>query len=68
MKQSLSTVAFALSLFTSASFAAEKQGITFHKPISWEKPLDTLDFENWDLRESSVILENKIILAPTGKD
>ena len=68
MKKNLTTAAaFALAALASVSLA-EKEGITFHKPISWTGPLDTADFENWDLQESSVVLQDKIILTPTGRD
>ena len=44
----------------------DKQEANYHKPISWEPPSQSADFENWEFLESSLMYENKIILTPTG--
>ena len=46
----------------------EKEGINYHKPISWQAPSTALDFDNWEFYESSVMYTNKILLAPTGEN
>ena len=60
-----------LILFSALFFSlclAEKEGNRYHQVISWEPPLDSNDFRNWRFHESSVPLQNKIILTPNGKD
>lgn len=47
---------------------AHKEGIKKHDVLSWQPPLSTDDFENWKLAESSIALQDRIVLSPTGRD
>ena len=47
---------------------AEKEGNRYHPVISWTSPLDTDDFKNWSFQATSVALNNKIVLNPTGNE
>jgi len=47
---------------------AEKEGNTFHPVLSWTGPLGNQDFKNWDFFESSVALNDKMVLAPNGNE
>ena len=51
-----------------AGVVAEKEGNRYHPVISWTAPLDTDDFKNWTYQASTVALNNKIVLNPTGND
>ena len=56
------SIASALSQFA----LAEKFGNTYHPVISWDNPLHTDTWTNWQFWESSVPLKNRIVLAPNG--
>ena len=58
-------MASALSVL-SETVNAEKEGNTFHPVLSFTPPLDDQDFNNWNLHESSIMLMNKIVVAPNG--
>ncbi len=64
---SLITKAFFVAQVSLAGLTlAEKEGNVFHPVMSWTGPLDDQDFKNWELRSSSVALNNKLVLAPNG--
>ena len=64
--QSKSYIALLVFILMNFDFAlAENKA---HPVLSWIPPLNNNQFDNWKFAASSVALNNKIILNPTGRD
>ena len=68
MKVSCSLITLAVCALVSRVSMAEKQGNVFHPVLSWTGPIEEQDFENWAFMQSSVALQNKLVLIPNGHE
>ncbi len=50
------------------TFAQYSQSMNYQEVLSFKPPLTSDKFDHWESEESTVFLQNKIILAPEGKD
>ena len=42
--------------------------MNFQEVLSFKPPLTSDKFDHWETEESTVFLQNKIVLAPEGRD
>jgi hypothetical protein len=49
-------------------FAATARALQFQEVSSWQGPLTSDKFDHWESKATTVMLTDKIVLAPEGKD
>ena len=67
MKRNLSLSLGVCALLSEVSMA-EKEGIQYHPVLSWTAPVEEQDFSNFTFMQSSIALQNKLVLIPNGRE